>query len=416
MPRPRLLADVTPLRESREFRLLFGGQLVSFLGSQLTVVAVPVQVYALTRSTLVVGLVSLAQLGPLLVGSLVGGAVADAVDRRRLLRWMQVLLALATVGLAVNASRADPALWPVVVFSALSAGFGGIERPARAAALPRLVRTEQLSSAYALWQVLIQVGGVAGPALAGLLLSSFGAATVYWIDVATFAAAWLAVTRLPPLPPEGGGTRANVASVVEGLRYLKGRPVLQAVFVADINAMVFGMPRAVFPELADRVFGGGAATAGLLFAAPGAGALVGAVTTGWVAGVRRQGRAVLVAVAAWGAAIALFGLVPWLWLALALLAVAGWADVISAVFRNTILQTVVPDSLRGRLSGVHVAVVTGGPRLGDVESGVVTRLAGPQFAVVTGGLACLLGSLAVARWLPAFDRYDAADPVPPPVA
>lgn len=409
----RLLADVTPLRASRDFRLLFSGQLVSFLGSQLTVVAVPVQVFRMTHSSLDVGLVSLAQLVPLVIGSLVGGSVADAVDRRRLLLGVQVLLALTSAGLAANAMAPHPRVWPLFVVTAVAAGLSGLDRPARNAAIPGVLKGRHLPAAFALWQVQMQVGLVAGPALAGVLLAQASLSTVYWIDVATFGAAFASVLLMQPLAPEGGGTRAGLASAAEGVRYLRGRRLLTSTFLIDIDAMVLGMPRALFPALGFGVFGGGAATVGLLYAAPGAGALAGALLTGWVAAVRRQGRAVVVAVIVWGAAIAAFGLAPWLPLALALLAVAGAADVVSAVFRNTILQSSVPDALRGRLSAIHIAVVTGGPRLGDAESGAVAALAGPQFSVVSGGLACLVGVALLAWRVPELAAYDTHAPVAP---
>lgn len=421
MARRRVLADITPLRESPDFRRLYLGQLVSFVGTQLTVVAVPYQVFKLTDSTLQVGLVSLAQLVPLIVGSLIGGAAADSIDRRRLLLWMQVAMAVTTAGLAVNASLDKPQVWRIYVLTSVAAGFSGIDRPARSAAIPNVVERRSLPAAYALWQILLQVGTVIGPALAGLLLGRYGLASVYWLDVLTFAAAFAAVARMQPLPPHGGGTKAGVGSIVEGLRFVRGRRALVGVFAIDLNAMIFGLPRAVFPAMAERVFGGGAATYGLLNAAPGAGALLGAVTTGWVSHVHRQGLAVLVSVAVWGAAMAGFGLTSWLWLALLFLAVAGAADVISAVFRNTILQTSVPDSLRGRISSLQIAVVTGGPRLGDAEAGAVAALAGARFSVVSGGLACMAGVLLVARWLPQFTRYRTEEepaeavPEPPPV-
>jgi MFS family permease len=421
----RFFADVTPLRESPDFRRLYAGQLVSFLGSQLAMVAVPYQVYRLTHSSLQVGLVSLVQLGPLLVGSLVGGAVADTVDRRRLLMTMQVAQAVTSAGLALNAATAG-ALWPIYGLTAAAAGLSGIDRPARSAAIPSVVSRRSLPAAYALWQVLLQVGAVAGPAAAGVLLSRVGVAALYWLDAVSFGAALVAVGRMAPLPPHRAaadpGGRASVSSLFEGVRFARRRPELVGVFVIDLAAMVFGLPRAVFPALADNVFGGGATTYGLLSAAPGAGALVGALTTGWVTSVRCQGRAVLAAVAVWGLAVTAFGVVPWLWPALVLLGVAGAADVISAVFRNTILQTGVPDHLRGRISALQIAVVTGGPRLGDAEAGVVAAVGGPRFSVVSGGVACLLGVAAVAWWLPGFRTYRAleegrpAAPEPPPMA
>jgi predicted MFS family arabinose efflux permease len=373
------------------------------------VVAIPYQVFKLTHSSLDVGLVGLAQITPVLAGSLFGGSIADAVDRRRLLLVTQLSLAACSVGLALNCSGGHPALWPLYALSALGSGVASIDSPTRSAVLATLVGRPMFASANALWQLLFQVGQVAGPAIAGLLLGQVGIASVYWIDAATFAVSLLAVASLPALRPPGGGTRFGLRSIAEGLRYLKGRPVLQGTFVVDLNAMVLGMPRALFPALALVRFHGGAATVGLLYAAPGAGALIGALLTGWVVMVRRQGWAVLIAVAVWGAAIAAFGLVPWLAAALVLLALAGAADVVSAVFRGTILQLEAPESLRGRLSSLHTAVVTGGPRLGDFEAGAVAAVSTPQISVVSGGLGCLVGVGIVASLMPRFARYDTTD-------
>ena len=398
--RRRVLLDISPLRDSREFRLLWCGQAISIVGRQVTVVAVPVQVYQQTGSSFAVGMVSLVQLGPLIVGSLWGGAVADAVDRRKLLIVAQVLLALTSAGLAVNASLPEPALWPIFLLTGLSAGVAGIDSPTRQAALPRLVGRDRFPAAAALNQTLFQSGQIIGPALGGLLIARVGLAAAYWVDVATFVGAIVAIVAMRPLPPEGGGTRPGLRSIAEGLRYLRGKRAVQGAFVVDINAMVFGMPRALFPALGEGVYGGGPGVVGLLYAAPAAGALIGALTTGWINAVQRQGRAVLVSVAVWGGAIAAFGFTPWLAPALVLLAVAGAADVVSAVFRNTILQLSVPDRLRGRLSAVNVAVVTGGPRLGDAEAGAVAALTSTRVSVVSGGLACIAGVAMIARLLP----------------
>jgi predicted MFS family arabinose efflux permease len=407
VPRRRLLVDLGPLRHSHDFRLLFAGQMVSALGTQLTVVAIPYQVYRLTGSSLDVGLVSLAQLGPLLVCSLIGGAVADAHDRRKLLLVTELLLALVSAGLAVNGGLSRPALWPLFALPAAAGGLAGFDRPAFTASVPRMVAGPDLPAAYALWQVQMQVGIVVGPALAGLILSGPGLATVYWLDVASFVLSFLSVVALGPQPPRHDARPAGWRSVAEGLAYLRGRQVLQGVYLLDIDAMVFGMPRALFPALGLGFFHGGARAVGFLFAAPGAGALAGALTTGWVEGVRRQGRAVIVAVVVWGLAIAAFGLVDILWVALILLAVAGWADVVSAVFRNTILQTALPDHLRGRLSSVQIAVVQGGPRLGDLEAGGVAQALGTSFSVVSGGVACVVGALLLAARLPGFRTQEA---------
>jgi MFS family permease len=405
----RFFVDVAPLRLSRDFRWVYGGQMVSFLGTQLTVVAVPYQVYRLTHSSLQVGLVSLVQLVPLIVGSFIGGSIVDGHDRRQVLLVTEILLALTSVGLAANATVAHPALWPLYVITAVAAALSGVASPAYTATIPNLVADENLPAAYALWQVLMQVGAVAGPGLAGLLLAGTGLSVVYWTDVASFAAAFVSVLAIRPQPPsadpDGEVRKPGVRSIVEGLRYLKGRQVLQGVFLLDINAMVFGMPRALFPALGTKVFKGGARAVGLLYAAPGAGALLGAITTGWVGRVRRQGRAVILAVAVWGLAIAAFGAVRSLPIALVLLALAGWADVISAIFRSTILQRSIPDQLRGRMSAVQIAVVTGGPRLGDFEAGAVASAVSVPFSVISGGLACMAGAAVLGRRLPRFARY-----------
>ena len=406
----QLAIDLTPLRRSRDLRRIVAGQLLSTLGGQLTGVAVPFQVYALTRSSLDVGLVALAQVIPLMAGGLLGGALADAVDRRRLLLVAQAATALCSVGLALNAD-AGTALWPLFVVPAVAAGCAAATESGLSAMLPNLVRRSEVAAANAMFQALFQLAIVVGPALAGLLLAGAGVRFVYWIDAATMAAAIGVTFLIAPQPPAGAtGRPPGLREIVAGFGYLRGRPVLQGAFLLDINAMVFGMPRAVFPALAATVFGGGARTLGLLYAAPGAGALLGAVTTGWVGRVRRQGRAVILAVLVWGAAIAGFGLSRWLPAALALLAVAGCADVISAVFRSTIIQLAAPDELRGRLMGLQMAAVTAGPRVGDAETGAVAAAFGLATSVVSGGLACIAGALVLARLLPQFTRQRA--PIP----
>jgi predicted MFS family arabinose efflux permease len=402
-----LVMDVSPLHRSRDLRCLVAGQSLAALGAQLTMVAVAYQVYLLTRSSLDVGLVSLGQVLPLIAGALLGGSLADGADRRRVLLGAQLLTLLCSAGLAVNAD-AGPALWPLFALPAVAAGFTATTEAGLSAILPNLVRRSEIAAVNAMFQALFQIGLVAGPAVAGLLLAGAGVRLVYWIDVATLAAAIVATFLIGPQSPQAGASHPpGLRSIVAGLRYLRGRPVIQGAYLIDINAMVFGMPRAVFPALAATVFGGGARTLGFLYAAPGAGALLGALTTGWVHRIRRQGRAVIAAVLVWGAAITCFGLVRWLPAALALLAVAGCADVISAVFRSTIIQLAVPDQLRGRLMGMQMAVVTGGPRIGDAESGAVANAFSPITSVISGGLACIAGALILARLLPAFRRQQA---------
>jgi MFS family permease len=414
-----ILLDLTPLRRSGDYRKLITGLGVSVLGNQLTTVAVPFQVYAITRSSLVVGLVSLAQLFPLIFGSLLGGSLVDAVDRRKILIVVETTGALGSAALALNADL-GPQLWPLFVFPAVTAALSGIDSSARNAMLPRLVGMELLPASNAIFQSLFQTGAIVGPAVAGLLLAGAGVHLIYWIDAVSFLLAVSAVLTMSPQPApalETAGTagqpgtapaRPGWRSTVEGLRFVRRSQPVQGAYLIDVNAMVFGMPRALFPALAATVFGGGATTVGLLYSAPGVGALLGALTSGWVGRIRRQGLAVVCAVLVWGLSIAGFGVAHWLPLALVLLAVAGWADVLSAVFRNTIIQFAGPDGMRGRLMGVQMAVVAGGPRLGDLEAGAVATAFGDTVSVVSGGLACVAGALVVAWALPGFTRLRSA--------
>jgi MFS family permease len=403
----RILVDTTPLRESRDFRLLFLGQLVSMLGTQLTVVAIPYQVYSMTHSSLQVGAISLAQLFPFLAGALAAGPIGDAVDRRPIMIWTGVAGAVTSAALAVNAVVPHPSLVALYLISALAAGFYGFSSTARSASVPGLVERRHLPAAFAMMQIEFQVGTIVGPALSGILLV-IGLQLVYALDAVSFVAAVVMTVMLHPIPPahEAGGM-SMWQSTKEGLRYLRSRQALQGVYLIDINAMVFGMPRALFPAMAATIFGGGTITLGFLYAAPGVGALVGALTTGWVTHLRRQGWTVIIAVTIWGAAITVFGLIDTLWLALVLLAVAGWADVISAVVRNTILQTSIPERFRSRMSSIQMAVVQGGPRLGDLESGAVATATSVEFAVVSGGLACIVGAAVIGALMPAFRRHVA---------
>ena len=387
----RFVVDIAPLRRYRHFRRLWGGQVVSGLGSQLTLVAVSFQAYGLTRSTLVVGMIGLVQLVPLLAGALLGGALADAMDRRKVLILTQFAMASAVAGLVVNASLAHPHVWPLFVCTGAGAGFQGGDWPARRAALPMLVDEGDVTAAIALQTTIQQLALVAGPALAGVLIATIGLSAVFGIDVATYGVALVAALLLPALIPSGGGTPMGLRSMADGFRHLRGQKLLSATYWIDLNAMIFGMPRAVFPALGAGLFHGGAGVVGLLYAAPGAGALVGSLFTGWCGRVRYQGRAIAACVVVWGSTIALFGIVPVLWIGLGLLAVAGAADVVSAVFRQAVQQRTVPENLQGRLSGTFFAVVAGGPRLGDAETGVAAAIGGPQFAVWSGGLACVAG-------------------------
>jgi MFS family permease len=376
------------------------------MGNQLTLVAVAFQAYELSHSTLMVGLVGLVALGPTLVGSLVGGSIADAMDRRRVLLLSQFMLAGTSVALAVNSLLPHPHLWVLFVATSCAAAFQGLDWPTRIAIMPMIVPAEDLPSAYALQSVVTSLAVVVGPAIAGLLIAQFSLGVLYSVDVVSYGATLVAATMLPSLRPAGGGTAPSLRSVVEGLRYLRSHSLLAATFVLDLNAMVFGMPKAVFPALGIGFFGGGAATVGLLYAAPGAGALIGSLLSGWVKGIRSRGRALVLCMLVWGAAIAGFGVVPVLGVGLVLLALAGGADVIGTVFRVAILQTGTPEKLQGRLSGVFFAAAVSGNRIGDGESGLAASIGGAQFAVWSGGLMCVVGTILLARFIPALWRDE----------
>ncbi len=401
----RLLVDVTPLRTSRNFRLLFLGQLVSLLGSNLTIVAVAYEVYQLTQSSLWVGLVSFIQLPLLIVGSLWGGALGDRFDRRTLLAAASVALGLTSALLGVNASLHHANFVLLVSVPALAAGLGGLSAPLRSAAIPSLVAPNELVAALSLNQVIINGAAVVGPGLAGVLVATVGLKWCFFADATTFGALVVATLLMDPMRPVGQHDVAKTLQAIrEGFHYVRRHAVVQAVYLVDLNAMVFGLPRALFPAVTEHVYHAGPEVLGLLYAAPGAGALTMAVFTGWMDRVRRRGRLVVLVVLSWGVAMALFGLVPVLWVGLACLAVAGAMDVISAVLRNTILQTSITDDFRSRISSIQMAVVTGGPRLGDLESGAVASLTSTEFSIVSGGVMCVLGVLALIRWRPTFWR------------
>ena len=386
----------------------------SAIGSQLGVVAVAYEVYRLTGSSLEVGLVSLAQLGPILVGALLGGSIADAVDRKKLLVMMGVAMTICAIGLAVNAHGHRPSLLAIFLLASLYAGFQGMNGPASTAILISIVNTDAVVAANALRQVAQQFSLVVGPAVGGILLAAFNVRLVFVVNVALSLIGVGLVLRVGPHPPVGGTTRFGWQSISEGFHFLRGRQAIQGCFIADLNATILGMPTSLFPALGLVHFHGGARAVGFLYAAPGVGAFAASGLSGWTGRIRRPGYAVCIAITVWGIAIAAFGLAPWLFLALVLLAIAGAADVISAVFRGTILQTEAPDRLRGRLSSIQQAVVNSGPRLGSAEAGLVASLSSTQVSVVSGGLGCIVGIALVARLLPKFLRYELAHGLSPP--
>jgi len=414
--RKRVLADLRPLRESPEYRRLWFGQGLSAIGSQMTSVAVPVQVYAMTHSSLAVGAIGLTVAVPLIGVGLLAGSVADALDRRKVVLVTSCALAFVSLAFALQAIANLRQLWLLYVLVAVQSCLFAIDQPARSTFTPRLVRSERIPAAAALNQLSFQLSGTAGPLLAGVVIAFAGLKAAYAVDAATFVFAVYAVARLRPMPPDGGGARPGFAAVAEGLRWVRHQPVLAMTFAVDLNAMIFGMPRALFPALALTHFGGGSRTVGLLYAAPAIGGMLGAAFSGRLEHVRRQGVAILVSIAVWGCAIAGFGLSRSLVLATVLLAAAGAADMVSAVFRQTILLALTPDALLGRLNSVYFVVVAGGPRLGDLESGGVAAATSPVFSAVSGGVACVVGVIALGLAVPALARYRPPMAPPPPPA
>jgi predicted MFS family arabinose efflux permease len=357
----------------------------------------------------------LVQLVPLMAASLFGGSWIDRFDRRRLLLFAQMGQAAASGLLLAGAFLTPTPLWLVYVGAGLVAGLSGFSLATRSAMTPSLVPEDRLPSALALNQVMWNTAQIVGPALGGVIVGTLGYRWAYGIDVLSFSGTIIAALLMTHHPPVVEDPDEEVLGswrrLGEGFRYLRSKRILQATFFIDLVAMIFGMPRVLFPVLARTRFGAGPELAGLLFAAVSVGAVVAALTSGWVHRVHRQGAAIVIAVVVWGLAIAGFGLVGGhVVIALLLLAVAGGADVVSAVFRSTILQATVPDSLRGRLSGIHISVVAGGPRLGDLEGGLVASATSPAFSVVSGGLLCVAGAVALAVGLPAFWRYQSGDP------
>jgi MFS family permease len=396
--------DVSPLRH-RDFRLLFWGQLVSFLGSQITYVAVPYQVYELTRSPLLVGLLGVAELLPVLALSMFGGAIADARDRRTIILATEVAFTVLSALLLVNALLPAPFLWVIFALAAAQAGLFALQRPAMDALMPRLVDRADLTAAGALTGLRGTVGMLLGPALGGLLIVGVGLPATYGLDVVSFAASLIALWLMRASPPPEGGERPSLRGVLDGLQFARQRPELIGTYVVDMVAMFFGMPQALFPAIADSM--GGPAVLGLLYSAPALGAMLAFGTSGWTSRVRRHGLAVILAATVWGIAIIGFGLVDTPVLAVLTLVISGGADAISGVFRTAIWNHTVPDALRGRLASIEMVSYASGPALGNTESGLVAGLFSVRASVVSGGVLCVLGCLACAVLLPAFRAYDA---------
>ncbi len=407
----RFVIDTTPLRLDRDYRWLWSGQVVSGMGTQITRLALPYQVYTLTGSTLAIAGLILFQLIPILIFALGAGTLVDALDRRRVLLVTQTGLALCSLALVLLSLSGEPPLIALFAVAFVAAGLSSVDQPARASSIPRLVPPIRLPAAIALNQLNFQAASIVGPALGGILIATVGLTGAYAVDLISFLAALGAVFAIAPLPPLAAVQRPGLGAIREGLAFVRSRPPILGSFVIDLIAMVFAMPTALFPALALDVFRVGPVGLGLMAAAPAAGAFLGALFSGWVSTVVRVGHAVVLSVIGWGVAITLFGVTALFAgpvafaLALGCLAVAGAADMLSAVFRGTIVQLDTPDELRGRVSSIHILVVTGGPRVGDIESALLAAVIGPALTVIAGGLLCLAGVAVMGRWLPQLGQH-----------
>jgi MFS family permease len=397
---------------------------VTVIGANLTIFAVPVQLYTLTQNSAYVGLSGLFALVPLIVFGLWGGAWADAMDRRVLLIIASIGLAAASVLLWVQAVLDVDNVWVVLCLLSVQQAFYAINSPTRAAAIPRILPGDQLAAANALNMTVMQFGAIVGPLLAGVMLHWVDLSTLYLIDAIFCLAPIWATFRLAPMPPSGGGQNSSgwgFGAVLDGFRHLSGNQVVLMSFVVDLIAMIFGMPRALFPQMAHESFGGpveGGLTMALLAAAMSVGAVAGGVFSGWLPRIRRQGMAVVASIVVWGIAMIGFGLAGGfahgtagvvLWIALTCLAIGGAADMVSAAFRSTILQQATSDDLRGRLQGVFTVVVAGGPRLADAAHGATAAVVGTTVAAAGGGALVVIGVVAAALLAPAFIRYRTPD-------
>jgi MFS family permease len=399
--------DLSPLRDSRDFRLLLGSELVSLFGSVLTMVAVPFQMKQLTGSYVAVGLVSLAEFVPMVVFGLWGGAIADALDRRKIVILSEAGLCLSSILLMANAlllpGRAQiPVLY---VVAALAAGLSSLQGPSVQAILNRVLKLDQMGAAFAVQGLTRNAGMIVGPAIGGVIVVVFGPATSFGLDVLTFLLSLVLLVRVRPVALAGDAARASLNSLVEGVRYALRRPDLMGTYLVDIAAMVFAFSNALYPFLADDLHAPHAL--GLLYAAGGIGSMISSATSGWTAHVHRHGRAVIIAATLWGAGVSLASIMPNIWLIAAFLAFAGGADMISGVFRDIIWNQTIPDEYRGRLAGIELLSYSTGPMLGDARAGFLAQAGGARFSLGVGGLLCMGAVATMAAVLPKFRRYDA---------
>jgi MFS family permease len=406
----RLALDLAPLRLYPPFRRLWFAQGVSFIGTEIAEVALAYQTYQLTGSTLAVGLIALTHLVPLVTLTVIGGAIADAFDRRRVMLVQQVGMLAGALGLAANAALAHPRVWPLYVFQLVISSSFSLGAGAQRSMTPQLVDEEHFMGASALNSVTSQFGAVAGPGLAGVLIKYVDLQWIYVGDSVTYLASIAAVTLLPRLAAAHDADRPSWSSIAAGFRYVRSQPVILGFFLVDTNAMIFGMPSALFPALAAHRFGD-PALVGYLYMAPSVGALLVSLLSGPLRHVRRQGLGVVLTASVWGVAIAAFGFADQFWVALLLLGVAGLGDQMSAILRSVMLYRITPNELLGRVSGIEFMQVAAAPAIGNLEAGALASATSLRFSIVSGGILCVAGCVLVALAFPALVHYDAKKPL-----
>lgn len=401
--------DASLLKRNRNFALLYMGQFISFVGSRITDVALPYQIYTETHSTLMVGLLSLAQIAPLIFTALVGGVFADRYHRRMLLLVSELMLCCGSIALAFNAQLASPHIWVLFLVSTLMSAFNGLHRPALESLLQQIVDRKDFNAVSTLRSFQGNFGMIGGPALGGLIIAHFGIVMTYWTDVISFAASLLCIILMTHIPkPEGKHDDSTWASLKQGCKFAFSKQELLGSYIVDIIAMIFGMPMALFPAIAMTF--GGAKALGILYSAPAVGAVVVSFVSGWTASVKRHGAAIAISAILWGVAIIFFGISSNFWVAIFFLALAGAADAVSGIFRQTMWSEVIPNHLRGRLAGIEMISYLSGPKIGDAEAGLVAAVFGITASVVSGGVLCVVGVAISCLYLPKFWDYVSKEP------
>ncbi len=399
-----MLLDITPLRISRDYRLLFIGQLISFFGTMMTFIVVPVQMFQLTGSSVYVGMIGVAEFFPMFFLAFIGGALADSVDRRKMLRITEIGQLFTTLILLGNALLPTPKIWVLFVAVGLHAGLAGLQRPSFEALIPKIVPLEHMSAVAMLNSIRFEFGFIVSPILGGFIIAKYGASLAYAIDSATFIASLIAVWMIRAVPPPSNADSPNLESIKKGFRYSMSRQDLIGTYLIDINAMFFGNAKALFPALAFAL--GAASFVGWFYSALAIGALVATFTSGWAKYVYRHGLMITLAAGGWGVAIIFFGLSNNLYLALFFLGLAGYFDMISGIFRQTIWNQSIPDRFRGRLAGIEMISFLSGPMLGDAESGIVAYFTNVKTSIISGGVLTVIGTILLAMFLPKFIKYD----------